>query len=167
MHSQATIINVKIHETCIPNTQKCRFMGKRVREISCFFVAPWREFAPAVCARPRNPFSINTSTLVHKMRKYGHRRPAVTPFFCKKRYQLLQFGQLAACSSEPPTGWSVKLCAVADFSVVSVWNNGLKKNKKIVVQMTTDTEKNCKNDHRISGQFCVFWNAHHWKIRHR
>ena len=33
-------------------------------EISRFFVAPRREFAPAVCARPRTPFSINTSTSV-------------------------------------------------------------------------------------------------------
>ena len=46
------------------DTQKCRFMEKRVREISSFFVAPRSEFAPAVCARPRTPFSINTSTLV-------------------------------------------------------------------------------------------------------
>ena len=29
---------------------KCRFIGKEVREISCFFVAPLRVFAPAVCA---------------------------------------------------------------------------------------------------------------------
>ena len=29
-------------------TEKCRFMDKRVREISRFFVAPRREFAPAV-----------------------------------------------------------------------------------------------------------------------
>ena len=39
-------------------------MEKRLRKISRFFVAPRREFAPAVCARPRTPFSINTSTLV-------------------------------------------------------------------------------------------------------
>ena len=30
-------------------TQKCRFMEKREREISRFFVAPRRESAPAVC----------------------------------------------------------------------------------------------------------------------
>ena len=29
-------------------TEKCRFMDKRVREISRFLVAPRREFAPAV-----------------------------------------------------------------------------------------------------------------------
>ena len=40
-------------------------MEKRLREISCFFVAQRREFAPAVRARPRTPFSINTSTSVH------------------------------------------------------------------------------------------------------
>ena len=45
-------------------------MGKRLREISRFFVAPRREFAPAVCARPRTPFSINTSTSVHVMRGF-------------------------------------------------------------------------------------------------
>ena len=39
-------------------------MEKRLREISRFFVAPQREFAPAVRARPRIPFSINTSTSV-------------------------------------------------------------------------------------------------------
>ena len=39
-------------------------MEKRVREISHFFVAPRREFAPAVCARPRALFPTNTSTLV-------------------------------------------------------------------------------------------------------
>ena len=38
---------------------------KRVREISCFFIAPRREFAPAGCACPPTPFSTNTSTLVH------------------------------------------------------------------------------------------------------
>ena len=31
-------------------TEKCRFMGKEVREISRFFVAPPRVFTPAVCA---------------------------------------------------------------------------------------------------------------------
>ena len=45
-------------------TQECRFMEKRLREILRFFVAPRREFAPAVRARPRTPFSINTSTSV-------------------------------------------------------------------------------------------------------
>ena len=30
------------------NTEKCRFMDKRVREMSRFLVAPRREFAPAV-----------------------------------------------------------------------------------------------------------------------
>ena len=45
-------------------TQDCRFMGKRLREISRFFVAPRRELAPAVRARPPTPFSINTSTSV-------------------------------------------------------------------------------------------------------
>ena len=39
-------------------------MEKKLREISRFFVAPRREFAPAVRARPRTPFSINTSTSV-------------------------------------------------------------------------------------------------------
>ena len=39
-------------------------MEKRLREISRFFVAPRHEFAPAVRARPRTPFSINTSTSV-------------------------------------------------------------------------------------------------------
>ena len=39
-------------------------MGKWLREISHFFVAPRREFAPAVRARPRTLFSINTSTSV-------------------------------------------------------------------------------------------------------
>ena len=50
--------------------QECRFMEKRVREISRFFVALRREFAPAVCARRRTPFSLFTtdleSTLVSK-----------------------------------------------------------------------------------------------------
>ena len=40
-------------------------MEKRLREISRFFVAPRREFAPAVRARPRTPFSINTSISVY------------------------------------------------------------------------------------------------------
>ena len=39
-------------------------MGERLREISRFFVAPLREFDPAVRARPRTPFSINISTSV-------------------------------------------------------------------------------------------------------
>ena len=49
----------------LQHTQECRFMEKRLREISRFFVASRREFAPAVRARPRTPFSINTSTSVH------------------------------------------------------------------------------------------------------
>ena len=40
-------------------------MEKRLRETSRFFVAPRREFTPAVCARPRTPFSINNFTSVH------------------------------------------------------------------------------------------------------
>ena len=40
-------------------------MEKRLREISRFFVAPRREFAPpSERACPRTPFSINTSTSV-------------------------------------------------------------------------------------------------------
>ena len=39
-------------------------MEIRLREISRFFVAPRREFAPTVSARQRTPFSINTSTSV-------------------------------------------------------------------------------------------------------
>ena len=39
-------------------------MEKMLREISRFFVAPRRVFAPAVRARPRTPFSINTFTSV-------------------------------------------------------------------------------------------------------
>ena len=46
-------------------------MEKRLREISHFFVAPRREFAPAIRARPRDPFSINTSTSVLFVRKFG------------------------------------------------------------------------------------------------
>ena len=42
-------------------------MEKRLREISRFFVAPRREFAPVVRARPRTPFSIITSTSVHRI----------------------------------------------------------------------------------------------------
>ena len=34
-------------------TEKCIFMDKEVREISRFFVAPPREFAPAARVRPR------------------------------------------------------------------------------------------------------------------
>ena len=30
-------------------TQKCRFMGKKVREISRFFVAQLHVFTPAIC----------------------------------------------------------------------------------------------------------------------
>ena len=51
------------------NTQECRLMEKWLREISHFFVAPRREFAPAVHARPRTPFSINTSTSVYEVRE--------------------------------------------------------------------------------------------------
>ena len=52
-------------------------MEKRLREISRFFVAPRREFAPAVRARPRTPFSINTSTSVHKWLIMGGMRKKV------------------------------------------------------------------------------------------
>ena len=46
-------------------TKKCRFMEKRVREISRFFVAPRREFAPGVCASTRTSLSKNTSPWGH------------------------------------------------------------------------------------------------------
>ena len=45
-------------------------MEKRLREIPRFFFAPRREFAPAVRARPRTPFSINTSTSVQPIVPY-------------------------------------------------------------------------------------------------
>ena len=41
----------------------------------------------------------------------------------------------------------------------------LKKPKKWLSKWPP-TQKKCENDHRISGQFRVFWNAHHLKIRH-
>ena len=43
---------------------KCRFMDKRVRETSHFFVAPQCEFAPAVWRVSRTLLSRNTSTPV-------------------------------------------------------------------------------------------------------
>ena len=46
-------------------------MEKRLREVSRFFVAPRREFAPVVRARPRTPFSIITSTSVQII-DYSH-----------------------------------------------------------------------------------------------
>ena len=54
-------------------------MEKRLREISRFFVAPRREFAPAVRARPRTPFSINTSTSVFLHNVVGTHSKGVLP----------------------------------------------------------------------------------------
>ena len=49
-------------------TEKCRFMDKRVREISCFFVALLqREFAPAVWRVSRTLLSRNTSGSVNQV----------------------------------------------------------------------------------------------------
>ena len=45
-------------------TKKCRFMDKRVREISRFFVVQPRVFPLSVRARPRTVLSTNTSSLV-------------------------------------------------------------------------------------------------------
>ena len=50
---------------------------------------------------------------------------------------------------------------VADFSVLSIW-----KNPKIGRSNDHWHSKTCENDHWIGGQFHVFWNARHWKIRH-
>ena len=47
-------------------------MDKRVREISRFFVAPRREFAPAVWRVSRTFLSRNTSTSVHRPRVFDH-----------------------------------------------------------------------------------------------
>ena len=49
------------------STEKCRFMDKRVREISLFFVAPPRVFPLSVCAHasPRTVLSTNTSSSVY------------------------------------------------------------------------------------------------------
>ena len=55
-------------------------MEKRLREISHFFIAPRREFAPAVRARPRTPFSINTSTSVYKEMVLWQQHPSVASF---------------------------------------------------------------------------------------
>ena len=46
------------------STEKCIFLDKRVREISRFFVAPRREFAPAIWRVSRTLLSRNTSTSV-------------------------------------------------------------------------------------------------------
>ena len=46
-------------------TKKCKFMDKRVCEISRFFVAPLHVFPLSVCARPCTVLSTNTSSLVH------------------------------------------------------------------------------------------------------
>ena len=46
-------------------TEKCRFMDKRVREISRFFVALRLEFTPAVWRVSRTLLSRNTSGSVH------------------------------------------------------------------------------------------------------
>ena len=45
-------------------TKKCRFMAKRVREISRFNVAPPQVFPLSVRARPRTILSTNISSLV-------------------------------------------------------------------------------------------------------
>ena len=47
-------------------TQECRFMEKRMREISRFFIAQRREFAPAVCARPRAGVSLSLDAVLLK-----------------------------------------------------------------------------------------------------
>ena len=47
------------------HTKKCRFMYKRVREISRVFFVPPRVFPLSVRARPRTVLSTNTSSLVH------------------------------------------------------------------------------------------------------
>ena len=47
------------------HTQKCRFMEKRVGEISRFFVAQPPVFPLSVRARPRTSLYTNTSTLVN------------------------------------------------------------------------------------------------------
>ena len=62
-------------------------MEKRLREISRFFVVPRREFAPAVRARPRTPFSINTSTSV---RLGIHRRAAAAARARFKQFMTLK-----------------------------------------------------------------------------
>ena len=54
----STVHNAKYY------TEKCRFIDISVREISRFFVAPRREFAPAVWRISRTLLSRNTSTLV-------------------------------------------------------------------------------------------------------
>ena len=72
-------------------------------------------------------------------------------------------GRPCACETINNQMYSVfrPLSPVADFSVVSVW-----KNQKNGRSNGHRNSKKCKNDHRIGGQFRVFGNAHHWKIRH-
>ena len=57
---------------CRRSTEKCIFMDKRVREISRFFVAPRREFAPAVWRVSRTLLSRNTSTSVQTAVQTSH-----------------------------------------------------------------------------------------------
>ena len=52
-------------------TQKCRFMSKEVREISRFFVAPPRVFAPSSVRLHALPYPEISSTLVKLRNQIG------------------------------------------------------------------------------------------------
>ena len=58
------ILKFKASYSEITDTKKCRFMDKRVREISRFFAALPHIFPLSVRARPRTVLSTNTSSLV-------------------------------------------------------------------------------------------------------
>ena len=58
------ILKFKASYSEITDTKKCRFMDKRVREISRFFVALPRVFPLSVRTHPRTVLSTNTSSLV-------------------------------------------------------------------------------------------------------
>ena len=80
------------------STEKCRFMDKRVRDILRFFVAPRREFAPALWRVSRTLLSRNTSTSVQVYEPNQPQRPNQFPEIFTLRKFILNIGFLISSS---------------------------------------------------------------------
>ena len=105
-------------------TEKCRFMDKRVREISRFFVAPRREFAPAVWRVSRTLLSRNTSTSVVK----------TLPTFCDIEYRicscltkLFNNYQLPLSVEIRLPRWRSKSCAAISLTLCGTCRRGRRR----------------------------------------
>ena len=126
------------HALCQITTKKCRFLDKRVREISRFFVVPPRVFPLSVRARPRTVLSTNTSSLVCRIcvhasliTSYDHSleaplliRTPPPPFLATRKHKLSISGG-AAGGADSGTSTTLNLLRALAYLIYRVGQKSL------------------------------------------